>query len=204
MITLSTTSTPTWQSFGDELTQREGAKVRTHWDEFVRYTAPPGIPFEWGKWGMEESLKHWCRHHGFIVESECGRWETSKDLWMFLIHHSGEEEVGSEAVGQCRLPVDAPRETRETTDLSPRTQGSSRQITLGGDEIVNETGETDDAGRWRVNVAKGSREPTRAEQALADKRQTTLTGFDAERGYWVGPAPSDAWVLARSSGDAYS
>lgn len=191
-----------WQSADpSDLTKREKAKIRTHWQEFVAFTAPPGVPFEWCEWRIEPRLKHYALHHGFIVESD-GGWETASKLWMFLVEHaSPDEEIGGRAVGQEQLPVDVrdtESESRVMSAESPgRSRGSGEQQTLGGDELVN----TETHDLVERNAAKGESEPSRAAQARADDAQASLTGSSIQHGDWDGPTPSRSCSLSRASRD---
>lgn len=192
---MSRAAGPTWQTVEHDLTKREAAKIRANWGEFRRYITPPGIPFGWGEWPLREDLKHYCRHHGLIEESDCGRWVTEESLWLFLIDNASDDEaIGTDAVGQEKLPVESPSQTREPrvlvdTHRSKRTQ--EKQITLEGGDVVNGDGEV---GEYLVNLAKGESKPSRAGLAAADPAQETLTGAVARA--------IDAPGAARATGDA--
>ena len=106
-MTGAISNTTSWNPDPSRLTKRERAKIRANWDEFRRHTSPPGSPFDWGAWPLRSGLKHYASYHGFIKESG-GGWEMKEKVWMFLIEHAADdEEVGVDAVGQERLPVDA-------------------------------------------------------------------------------------------------
>ena len=129
--TLSTTKTI-------NLNQHEKAKVRANYEDLKQCLTPPGIRWQWSKSNLPPRLKHYFRHHN-LIESDADGWQTTEDLWIYVISIADDDEDVGDATGQQHLldePIDQ-KSTQRMGDLIPQTPGSRRQITIDGDDVVN-------------------------------------------------------------------
>jgi hypothetical protein len=118
------------------LSDRERSKICANWQEFAAYTSPPGVLFSWDESQLPEDLLHYCRHHGLVTPVGCEKWETSEDLWMFLVMNAASDEViGSYAVGQTRLVNDRVEDSdpRKVSDAKSSKSHTEQQTRLTGD-----------------------------------------------------------------------
>lgn len=191
---------PDTTPIASNLTRREKATIRANWTELTQYLAPPCIAWGWGESRLSERLKHYLKHHDLIVQdSNDKKWQTTEDLWLFIISRAGDDEIiGADAAGQCKIQDRALRDP-ETRLLRSEAQCNGRP---GRDEQQTLTGDTADpvnvdpsTEQREVDQAKNPTHPSDREQAAHHPDQALLTAWcrgdnktiDEDAAIWDGP-----------------
>jgi hypothetical protein len=96
------------------LTRSERAQIRANWQEFTAHTFPPGISFKRADSPLSDDLLQYCQQHSLIDQTDDGQWETSEDLWLFLLENAAADETIGAHVDEQKRVIDAySREKRE-------------------------------------------------------------------------------------------
>lgn len=111
-------------------------RISHAWDEITQHLPVPGYAWRWGETGLSHETLYRLKAAGLIEPSTCGdRWETTRELWRYVIERAGDDETVGSSTGQELLdaPGSASGASRVLTDPSPPSRGGARQATLTGD-----------------------------------------------------------------------
>jgi len=154
--------------------QKVVATVTQYWKSIVESLPVPGYAWRWGEADLPFQCIYRLNEHDMLKQSEVGRkhWETTEQLWLYVISRASDDETVGCRIGQEVLdaPPDPDQEDTWRRIHSPPT-GDQTDLTgavIGG---VNQ----DNDNLEQKLALNESKDPTwKSEEGGADPQQLTL------------------------------